>query len=256
MLSKREITDFCERGFVLVPQAIPGDRAQACREAVLSRLGEPGLDRVDQPGYVWIRDCFADGPFSGLWSPRLRESVDCLLGAGAYIPPTSWGWWPISYPGHSPSEHQEPSEGWHIDGDDRHSLDDPTRAVILICLFSDIAPWGGGTFVEIGSHRKVIRHIAKYEALAGAVPHQEVNDFMHGRERGACVEITGAMGDVVLMHPYAWHCRGHNYSSAVRVICNSRCVFGRRLNIRHPGNVLEESIAHALMDPPDGDRFS
>jgi len=49
MPGPHDVADFCEPGIMIVPQAMAGDRAQACREALPDRIDEPGLDRLDEP---------------------------------------------------------------------------------------------------------------------------------------------------------------------------------------------------------------
>jgi ectoine hydroxylase-related dioxygenase (phytanoyl-CoA dioxygenase family) len=204
------------------------------------------IDRED--GYIHIRESFSGEPFAALWNEKLESSVDSLLGKDEYFPITEWGWFPISFPGHAPKEKRAPEKGWHIDGEPLQRLDDPEYAVICLALFTDIDRWGGGTFIEAGSHREVIRFMAEADPHGRGVPHQDINDYMQNRGSGGeVVEINGKAGDVVLMNPYIWHSRGHNYSDRVRVICNSRCVMKRRMNLKSPQNVVERSIAEVML---------
>jgi hypothetical protein len=246
MLTAGELATFRDNGFVAIREAFPRQLALDCAAHILRVRDAPGLDREIIPGYVHLRENFDDGPFQHLWNQRLASAVDGLLEKGAYHLNPGWGWWPISFPGYAPSKKVEPEVGWHIDGEPLQRLGDPEYAVILLCLFSDIDRWGGGTFIEQGSYRKVVRFMHQRQQIVAQVPHSEINDFMHRQVRGPSVEVTGHAGDVILMHPYSWHCRGYNFSDRIRVVCNSRCILDRQFDLRSPQNVIETTIVNAI----------
>jgi hypothetical protein len=252
MLNELQKNEFLLKGFLGIKEAFDPAVAQQCARFVLEQIGNPELDIDRKDGYIHVKESFSTGPFQRIWNGRIQGCVDALLGVDNYHPITEWGWWPISFPGYAPDEKVVPSEGWHIDGEDYHKLDDPEYAIICLCLFTNINPWGGGTFVEVASHREVIHYMATQGPQGEGVLHQDINNYMQSRLRGDTVEITGAAGDVVLMNPYLWHCRGHNYSNQVRVICNSRCVMKRRMNLKLPQNVVERSIAEVMTDRAGG----
>ncbi len=252
MLSEPQKTEFLLNGFLQIKKAFDPAVARQCGTFVLEQIDDPELDVEREKGYIHIKEIFSDDPFPSLWNKKLESCVDSLLGKNNYHAITEWGWFPISFPGHAPSKKVVPDEGWHIDGEPRQKLDDPEYAVVCLCLFTDIDAWGGGTFIEVGSHREIIRYMAAADPRGRGIPHKDINDYMHNHLRGKVVEINGKAGDVVLMNPYTWHCRGHNYSNRVRVICNSRCVMKRRMNLKLPQNVVEQSIAEAIIDYVSG----
>ncbi|MGI8468687.1 MAG: phytanoyl-CoA dioxygenase family protein [Pyrinomonadaceae bacterium] len=247
MLNQLQKAEFLHNGFLQVKKAFNPVIARQCAKFVLERIDDPELDIDREIGYIHIKENFSDDPFSGLWSKKLESCVDSLLGKSNYQAITEWGWFPVSFPGHAPKEKVAPEDGWHIDGEPLQQLDDPEYAVICLCLFTDIKAWGGGTFIETASHKDVIRFMAAAERRGRGVPHKSINDYMQNRRfKGETVEINGKAGDVVLMNPYTWHCRGHNYSNRARVICNSRCAMKRRMNLQSPQNVIERSIVEAM----------
>jgi len=246
MLDKLQKTEFRLKGFLHITEAFDLAIARQCAAFVLKQIDNPELDINRENGYVHIRESFSDEPFPSLWSEKLESCVDSLLGKDNYFPITEWGWFPISFPGFAPNEKVMPDVGWHIDGAPLQRLDDPEYAVVCLCLFTDIDAWGGGTLIEVASHKEVIRYMASADPHGKGVFHKDINEYMHGRLRRETVEINGKAGDIVLMNPYTWHCRGHNYSDRVRVICNSRCVMKRRMNLKSPHNVVEQSIAEAM----------
>ena len=251
MINELQKTEFLLNGFLHIREAFNPVIARRCAEFVLEQIDNPELDIDRETGYVHIKESFSDKPFSGIWNEKMQHSVDSLLGENNYYPISDWGWFPVSFPGHAPDKKVVPETGWHIDGEDCQKLDDPEYAVICLCLFTDIDAWGGGTFIEVASHKQVIHYMATTDPHGRGVLHEDINNFMHGRlNKGETVEINGKAGDIVLMNPYAWHCRGHNYSNRVRIICNSRCVMKRRMNLQSPQNVVEQSIAEVIMNCP------
>lgn len=247
MLNELQKTEFSLNGFIKIKEAFNPVVACQCADFVLEQIDDPELDIDREDGYIHIKECFSDDPFLSIWNEKFQSCVDSLLGKNNYHHGTEWGWFPISFPGYAPNEKVVPEVGWHIDGEPLQRLDDPEYAVICLCLFTDIDRWGGGTFIEVGSHKKVIRFMAAADPHGQGVLHQDINDYMHNRSRGEVVEINGKAGDLVLMNPYIWHCRGHNYSNRVRVICNSRRVMKKRMNLKSPQNVVEQSIAEAMI---------
>ena len=249
MINELQKTEFLHKGFLHIKEAFSPAIAHQCAAFVLEQIDNQELDIDRETGYVHIKEAFSTEPFLKIWNEKIQQCVDGLLGEDAYYPITEWGWFPVSFPGYAPNEKVVPDEGWHIDGEHWQRLDDPEYAVICLCLFTDIDDWGGGTFIEVASHKQVIRYMASADLHGRGVLHEDINDHMHGRLiRGDVVEITGKAGDIVLMNPYVWHCRGHNYSNRIRVICNSRCVMKRRMNLKSPQNTVEQSIAKAMID--------
>jgi hypothetical protein len=249
MISEPQKTEFLHQGFLHITEAFDPLIAHQCAAFVLEQIDNPDLDIDREAGYVHIKEAFPTPPFPNIWNGKIQRCVDALLGENDYHPITEWGWFPVSFPGHAPNEMVAPEVGWHIDGEHCQRLDDPEYAVICLCLFTDVDAWGGGTFIEVASHKQVIRYMAGAGPSGRGVLHEDINDYMHGRPlRGEVVEISGKAGDIVFMNPYAWHCRGHNYSDRIRVICNSRCVMRRRMNLESPRNLVEQSIAEVLTD--------
>lgn len=137
-------------------------------------------------------------------------------------------------PGTSTSPHA--LDNWHVDGDFFvHYLDSPEQALLVISLFSDIRPRGGGTFIA----PEGIDHVARYLAAhpEGVVPAQgrfvssvyaedpsaDPSPYVHTETVKNCTqfaEMTGEIGDVVLMHPLMLHSASKNHLRDARVIIN------------------------------------
>lgn len=126
-------------------------------------------------------------------------------------------------------------EGWHVDGDFFvHYLDSPEQALLVIPLFTDIVPNGGGTIICPEAIPKIAKFL--YEHPDGVSPHFttraepdfNVVDYRHGvnrynelvQECGEFVEVTGKVGDVYLLHPFMMHSASHNALRNIRIITN------------------------------------
>jgi hypothetical protein len=123
-------------------------------------------------------------------------------------------------------------DGWHVDGDFFiHYLDSPEQGLLVIPLFTDIAPNGGATMICPEAIPKVAKHL--YEHPEGVSPRMTPRDEPGFREekdlewfnavaRGSTefVEATGKIGDVYLLHPLMLHSASSNALRNVRIITN------------------------------------
>jgi ectoine hydroxylase-related dioxygenase (phytanoyl-CoA dioxygenase family) len=108
--------------------------------------------------------------------------------------------------------------GWHKDGDFFwHFLDSPQQGLLVIVVWRDIYPQGGGTFLAPDSIKPVAEYLNAnrqglhpFEGGFGDLIAQ-CNDFR---------EFIGKAGDVVLMHPYMLHASSQNHSGKARFITN------------------------------------
>jgi hypothetical protein len=107
---------------------------------------------------------------------------------------------------------------WHKDGDFfTHFLDSPEQALLVIALFSDIHPRGGGTFIACDSVAPVARYLAAHpegvspSGFPGRELISECRDFR---------ETTGRAGDVFLLHPFLLHTSSHNHRAEARLMIN------------------------------------
>jgi len=138
------------------------------------------------------------------------------------------------------------SGGWHKDGSFfRHFLDSREQGLLTIVYWSDVVHKGGGTFIAPDS----IKHVARYLA-----------DHPEGVNGGSCtalidqceefVEVTGEVGDYILLHPYMLHASSNNHSGNVRFMTNPPVVLREPLdfNRENPADfsLIERATLHAL----------
>ncbi|CAL5870854.1 uncharacterized protein PFLUO_LOCUS5095 [Penicillium psychrofluorescens] len=128
-------------------------------------------------------------------------------------------------------------DNWHNDGDwFVHFLDSGEQALLVIPLFSDIEPKGGGTVICTDGIGLVAKHM--YDHPAGTTPFLAPNGTpdLQGPERRnqwmnwisdpeatrdeSFHEATGKVGDVYFLHPLMLHSASRNLLRTVRVITN------------------------------------
>ena len=108
--------------------------------------------------------------------------------------------------------------GWHKDGDFfRHFLDSPEQGLLTVVLWTDMHHRGGGTFIAPDSIGVVARYLAEHPE--GVLPDDlDIDGLVH--QCHDFVELTGELGDVVLMHPYMLHATSQNVIQHGRLITN------------------------------------
>ncbi|KAJ5713003.1 uncharacterized protein N7483_010184 [Penicillium malachiteum] len=155
--------------------------------------------------------------------------------------------------------HPSELEGWHVDGDFFiHFLDSPEQGLLVIPLFNDIQEHGGGTMICTESVKHVARFlvrdilfdhfgssaclflllraiantiISKYDNPRGVSPYMVPRGFKFRKPTvdfydsilEKCTEfheMTGSVGDVILLHPLMVHSQSVNSLRIPRIITN------------------------------------
>ncbi|KAH9861925.1 hypothetical protein IAQ61_010126 [Plenodomus lingam] len=137
--------------------------------------------------------------------------------------------------GHNKVIKPQELQGWHVDGDFFvHYLDSPEQGLLVIPLWTDIVPGGGGTVICPRAISTVAKHL--YDHPEGVSPRMTpraqnpafepedglkwFNDLAATMPDEAFVEVTGRVGDVYLLHPLMLHSASNNQLRNVRVITN------------------------------------
>ncbi|MGW4644112.1 hypothetical protein ACWEN6_36730 [Sphaerisporangium sp. NPDC004334] len=256
MLGRARIESFVERGLCVLPGAFTARQAAAARDRVWRRMAEKaGILRDDPatwpPGYD-IEERLHTPEVLACFTGQVAAAVEELLGPGRWRGERSWGFWPVNFAHGADRPYGVPPNGWHVDGNwFRHTIDAPRQGLLLIGLFSDIEPRGGGTIVSEGSHRRAARVLAAHPE---GMTHLELFDAVLAEPIGNFREITGSAGDVVLGHPLLFHTRGYKHTGPPRFISNTETGLREPLRLDRadgsPYSILEQSIRAALTGPP------
>ena len=220
VFSAQEIEQFIEDGYVVLKGAFPAEAAARVREELWPQTGcDPDGPSTWTKPVVHLKTILEGPVVEPVFTQRLFDAFDDLMGEGRWDYRAALGWWPVSFPGHEGKHWTEPEHGWHVDGIQfHHRLNSPDQGLLSIFLFSDIDPGGGGTALSLGSH-KITARILRDAEPDGLDAHEllkRVNQYP--RER--VIEATGKAGDVFLMHPFMSHARSANTGERVRFICN------------------------------------
>ncbi|KAI0366675.1 hypothetical protein BV20DRAFT_637988 [Pilatotrama ljubarskyi] len=245
-LTKNEIDFFMENGYLVVKQAFSREKAAEFTREMWVRLGlDPNdpetwptdRDRIHMP--VHRREPVAT------FAPRVWEIMKELLGGEERIDEASSTWGdsfivnlgtPALAAQRTPVPPQE-LDNWHVDGDFFvHFLDSPEQALLVIPLFSDIQPRGGATYIAPEGVDMVARYLAAHPegvyarnltfvptTSTAADPRTDPGFWSHLEQVKKCtrfVELTGEVGDVVLLHPLMLHSASKNHLRIPRVITN------------------------------------
>ncbi|KIK71344.1 hypothetical protein GYMLUDRAFT_147615 [Collybiopsis luxurians FD-317 M1] len=245
-LSPEQVDFFLEHGFIIVRDAFSKEKAAEWTKTMWIRLGlDPnnkstwGKERIHMP---WHRR-----EEVATFAPKAWDAMQDLLGGAERIDEekSRWGDSFIVNLGTealaAATERVQPRnlDNWHVDGDFFvHYLDSPEQALLVIPIFSDIKPGGGGTFIAPEGINLIAQYLASHPegvmptglsftpSTTTCAPEEYKNDpgyWSHLKEVQRCtqfIEMTGQVGDVVLLHPLMLHSASKNYLREPRVITN------------------------------------
>ncbi|MEO2004697.1 MAG: hypothetical protein ABGY41_11420 [Candidatus Poribacteria bacterium] len=224
----KELTDeqaqhFLDKGHVVIKGAVSKELAREWRDFAYERLGydphDPATwesERIHMPSMnsAAVRDI----------APRAHAAICDAVGGEDRLADPDFRWADgmiVNFSQGADRDWDPPSAeagGWHKDGDwFKHFLDSPEQGLLIIVIWSDIKPQSGGTFVACDS----VKPIAKFlvDRPEGCLP----QDVHFGEHIGKCsdfAEITGEIGDVVIIHPFMLHASSQNPSGVPRFITN------------------------------------
>lgn len=114
-----------------------------------------------------------------------------------------------------------------------HFLDSPEQALLVIPLFSDIKHRGGATYISPEGLDHVAQYLAAhpegcYPTGLSFTPSTGLDDpaqkfsllELANKKLTNFVELTGDIGDVILLHPLMLHSASKNYIRSHRIITN------------------------------------
>jgi hypothetical protein len=222
MLSAEQVDFFLANGYVRIPECFDRGIAEEWGAFTFERLGYDPDDPATwaEPRVHMPRMNTVD---VAEFAPRAWAGMCDLMGGEHRIKkPVTWAdGFICNFNLRADESWQPPSAdslGWHKDGDwFKHFLDSPEQGLLTIVIWSDILPKGGGTFVSPDSVGHIARYLADYpEGLLN-------KDAQFGKLIHQCKqfeEVTGEIGDVILIHPYMLHAASNNPSGRARFITN------------------------------------
>lgn len=248
-LSEEDIAHFLKHGWIKIPSCFDRGAADKVTATLWHRLGitedkstwyGPELQQYLKAGRINMP---SNNKFPAKeFAPKAWAGICQLLGGEEHISPEheTWNDGLIVNFGTPEMEGKDvPPQDlkvWHVDGDFFiHYLDSPEQGLLVIPLFTNIRPGGGGTYICPAAIKNIAQHL--YNNPDGVSPRftpRNDPDFAAGQESSltwfndlaasmpddAFVEVTGEIGDVYLLHPLMLHCASNNKLRELRIITN------------------------------------
>ncbi|RGE41426.1 phytanoyl-CoA dioxygenase [Comamonas testosteroni] len=210
-LTPRQIQSFMDDGFVKIENAFSADLAKQGRDELWVDIGlspeQP--EKWHQPV---MRVGFKSSPpfIQAANTPQLHRAYDQLAGEGHWLAPKGLGSFAIRFP----SPESPGDDGWHVDmsfGTEqpdfmqwRVNVQSHGRALLMLFLFSDVAPDDAPTRIRKGSHTVIARELLPCGEAGATLGQLSAHGYASTED---CEEelATGAAGTVYLCHPFLVH---------------------------------------------------
>ena len=225
VLTDDQVEQFIEEGYTIVREAFSREDGAVALDFLWNVVKEDeGVDVNDRATwdrrFIHVKKGFGDPPFRKVaHSPRMTAAFNDVMGEGRWHPINGLGWWPITFPNFDPKPWVAPERGWHVDGIQfHHHVNSPDQGLLPIPIFSDIEPGGGGTAISVGSHKITARILQ--DAEPDGLHVGELAKAVNAHPKEKVVELSGRLGDIVLLHPFMLHSNSANCGEVPRIICN------------------------------------
>lgn len=236
-LTPEQIDWFIEHGWIRLENCFTPDQAEVVSADIWTRLGLSPTDKTtwtkERINMPWHRE-FDVSQFA----PKAWDAICDLVGGESRIAEENRTWKDgaiVNFgtvEGEGKDIHPTQLTGWHVDGDFFvHYLNSPEQGLLVIPLFSDIAPGGGGTMICPEAIPKIANHL--YQHPEGVSPRmvprgesgfssEKATDWFNNVAKSCShfVEATGKIGDVYLLHPLMLHSASNNKLRQLRIITN------------------------------------
>ena len=239
-LSQDDIDHFMKHGWIKLSGCFTQEQVDKLTSTLWTRLGMSPTDKSTWHGERINMPRHATFP-ANEFAPKAWSAICDLLGGEDRIAQhnRTWNDGFIVNLGSPEGEGKDIGgrdlPGWHVDGDFFvHYLDSPEQGLLVIPLFTDINPDGGGTFICPDAIPVVAKHL--YDHPEGVSPYMDPRaqnpnmdkakslgffcDIAKSMPNESFVEATGKVGDVYLLHPLMLHSASNNKLRQLRVITN------------------------------------
>ena len=264
VLTNEQAEHFVEKGYVIIEECLDHELMKEWTDRAFVRLGyDPSNPASWEKEILWM-DRENTAPIKEI-SPKAWGALCDVIGGEERIETKTMGIESIHFTTINSLEWSDsfivnfkrgadqgwipPSpkaEGWHKDGSFfRHFLDSPEQALLSTVLWSDIAHQGGGTFIAPDSVRVIARYLR--DRPEGVEPGDFKNLIDECRE---FVELTGAAGTFILMHPFMLHASSNNVLGKPRFMTNPPILLKEPMCFNRARSqdfsLLEKATLHAL----------
>lgn len=238
-LSKKQIEQFIEWGYVRIDDAFSQEVANTCR-AILWKVVNVAPDKPETWTQPVVRIGVLDQePFKIAANTPLLHNAFNQLAFDNWIPRRTLGTFPIRFP----SKEKANDTGWHVDAsfpgnDSKNYLNwkinsnSRGRALLLLFLFSNTTERDAPTRIKVGSHLDVAKllHREGDDGLSFLHLAEKLDNLPHRNE----VRATGKAGTVYLCHPFLVHAAQQHRGTEPRFMAQPPLLAKRDFNIHQP----------------------
>ncbi|KAH8684750.1 hypothetical protein BGZ60DRAFT_511725 [Tricladium varicosporioides] len=271
LLTESQKQHFLTHGFLKLSSCFTRAQASSFTSNIWTRLGMSPSDKstwgdTERLNMPWHRHVLVE-----TFAPKAWSAICQLLGGEERIQQGIFRSWSDGFivnfgreefegMGREEMDERDLRElrGWHNDGDFFvHFLDSPEQALLVIAVWSDIEPHGGGTALACDGTKHIAQYM--YDHPEGVTPWmRSLNDPTHSTYEGldfwntlasspqisdsSFVEATGQIGDVYLMHPFTLHSASKNYLRIPRIITNPP------VSLKEPFKLWREDGKYSLVE--------
>ncbi|KZT54362.1 hypothetical protein CALCODRAFT_438776 [Calocera cornea HHB12733] len=144
--------------------------------------------------------------------------------------------------------------GWHTDNDwYRQFLDSSNNALVVIHLFTDVPPRGGGTFLCEDGIAGIEECFYKHKQGLDS-PFTNLS-AAHVKNCKVFSQVSGKAGDTFILHPYIPHTNGPNHLRTPRIITNPHVTLKEPFNLDRDDPSDYSLIERVILDRLGRDRI-
>ena len=257
-LTKRQIGNFIDRGFIKIENAFSTQVADECRAILWKAIScNPDDPKTWKLPVIRIGE-MGSGPFKKAANTDiLHNAFDRLVGKNNWLPRRTLGTFPIRFP----SSKRADDTGWHVDAsfpggdlnnyfDWRINIHSKGRALLMLFLFSDVTGLDAPTIIRVSSHLDV----AKILAPAGGkgLSFMELAGKLDSLPKHEEALATGKAGTVYLCHPFIVHAAQNHHGVTPKFMAQPPLVTKNDFNIYRPDEQLcpvEKAIVKGMRMP-------
>lgn len=246
-MSPLEISQFIENGFFILRNAFSSKVADQIAPLVWNEMQE---DRNDPSTWTQplrtVEKVLEDLPIDEILTDRYVQTLNDLCGVGKWETNMGVGYWVNIFPQWPASTIEQRPIRFHIDTRVSPELDAAPLGLAVMEFFSNVDRGGGGTAIQVGSHRYIAR-------VANETGFRLDDDPLVLRasaltEHLPVIQITPRAGDVLLMHPFTVHSSSPNVTTQIRLAANRPVSLFERMNFHRIDPTLYSPIEWAVVN--------
>ncbi|HEY8388785.1 MAG TPA: hypothetical protein VIK74_09285 [Parasegetibacter sp.] len=253
ILSKKEIDQFINDGFVRIDNAFPSQLAEEVVDILWKDIPFERSHPSSWTEPVIRLGMYTQQPFiDSVNTPKLHDAFNQLVGYNKWAPCRSVGAFPVRFP----CDKQPNDTGKHVDasfpGIDptqewRINVKSKGRALLMLILYSNVSENDAPTVIYKGSHIDVAKLL--YQQGEWGLSFMELAGKLNELPEREEVYATGEAGTVYLCHPFLVHAAQAHKGTHPKFMAQPPLLFRNEFTIENSEvgyNPVEQAIRLAL----------